>query len=410
MDFDFSAGTFNVNSSNASTQNAYIAKFNNSGALLWAKKIGTSTNYIVDFDVFPNGTILVAGSYINTLDLDPSASGTFNITAISGGNGMYLAKYSSSGDFIDGKNITGTGGLYINSLYMKGNQSVALCGRYLSNNVDFDPSTNTAFLGAVPFIQNSFIAEYDSSMNFLRGIGIPLVSTFNDVVVDNANGTLVSGGFTISSSNQPVTISFNPLNSNGDLQTLNNAKGFLVRYNNAFSLAANDIKLNITPLADKIQVTWEVETTENVHHFEIERSTDGIEFKNIYTQLVSHPMNTKQVFHAMDAQEHSESRYFYRVRQLNQDNSIFYSNVESVEIKNEFAALIFPNPMTDKLTLYLNNPTNKIEVTDATGRVLFSKLQPNTSIEIDTSNWPSGTFFVTSEYKSQKQTQKVIKW
>jgi hypothetical protein len=66
--------------------------------------------------------------------------------------------------------------------------------------------------------------------------------------------------------------------------------------------------------------------------------------------------------------------------------------------------------MTDKLTLYLNNPTNKIEVTDATGRVLFSKLQPNTSIEIDTSNWPSGTFFVTSEYKSQKQTQKVIKW
>ena len=91
-DADFDPGTGTVTLSSAGDTDGYVTRFDNDGNYLSAFKVGsTSEDRIIDAYYNELGTVVIAGFFFGTIDLDPG-SGTSNVT--SNGNGdFFIARY-----------------------------------------------------------------------------------------------------------------------------------------------------------------------------------------------------------------------------------------------------------------------------------------------------------------------------
>jgi len=73
---------------------------------------------------------------------------------------------------------------------------------------------------------------------------------------------------------------------------------------------------------------------------------------------------------------------------------------------------IYPNPNFGQLIIELENDSRQveIEVTDVRGvRVFYQAAQQLAFKTINTSSWPSGTYFVKLKDASQSVVQKIVK-
>ena len=125
----------------------YLLKLNDLGNFEWANSFGNNTNESGrSVHVNDSGFILLAGTYQNTIDLDPSG-GISNVTS-NGGNDVFVVKIDTSGSFVWGKSFGGT-------LYES-------CGEIIS-----DPLGELyivgSFLGTINFNQPNTIYNFTSN-------------------------------------------------------------------------------------------------------------------------------------------------------------------------------------------------------------------------------------------------------
>jgi gliding motility-associated-like protein len=146
-DFDSSTDFIPGSGSNILTpiggKDIYLLSLNsNNGTYNWVDQIGGSTDdYVYDVEINNQGEILMAGSFTGTVDFDPSA-GTYNLSS-SGSEDIYLAKYSSTGAFINALSFGGTSSDRSNSVEVDANDNIYLTGIY-TGTVDFDPGSGTS--------------------------------------------------------------------------------------------------------------------------------------------------------------------------------------------------------------------------------------------------------------------------
>ncbi|MEP0393823.1 MAG: SBBP repeat-containing protein, partial [Nitratireductor sp.] len=106
-DFDPGAGTTNLTS--AGNDDAFIAKYDSDGALVWAKNVGgTSDDYGQSIEVDSSGNSYVTGYFQGTADFDPGA-GTANLTS-AGSSDVFLLKLDSDGNLVSAVAQTPGGG------------------------------------------------------------------------------------------------------------------------------------------------------------------------------------------------------------------------------------------------------------------------------------------------------------
>ena len=129
-DFDLGSGVFNLTS--ASSNDGFLAKYDTSAQLQWVFPLTSSgssncANIIVD----SLGFVYITGAFGGTVDFDPGPS-TFHLSA-SGSADIFVAKYTSSGNFVWAKKMggsSGEGGADIrldqnNNVYVVGNDCQA---------------------------------------------------------------------------------------------------------------------------------------------------------------------------------------------------------------------------------------------------------------------------------------------
>ena len=136
-------------------------------------------------------------------------------------------------------------------------------------------------------------------------------------------------------------------------------------------------------------VTWDVASQSNVSHYEIERSIDGLDNFVSVDKVLSTGDNPDKVTYTYDDYDVLESGvYYYRIKQVEYNNSDDYSEIVSVDrietIKVEDnMAMIYPNPVVNELTLELGvtKPIRELVVNmyDAQGRIT----RRNAIIDID---------------------------
>ncbi|MBK7038419.1 MAG: T9SS type A sorting domain-containing protein [Chitinophagales bacterium] len=156
MDMDPGAGVYNLVS--AGSDDIFCGKYNASGALVWAVKIGgTGTEQNYGFDLDSNGDPFLFGYFQNTVDFNPEA-GTFNLTAgVSGSD--FLLKLNNDGTFNYALLMSS---FYGNYMTIAPDNNIYFTGLFWGT-VDFNPGVGVNNLTAAGFDADCFVLKLNNS-------------------------------------------------------------------------------------------------------------------------------------------------------------------------------------------------------------------------------------------------------
>ena len=210
----------------------YIAKYSSTGSLLFAEAIGnynyyTNSGSVINcLSVIKGGQVIIAGSYNNSLDVDP---GKDSAIIFSPSSSSFISKYDSKGNYLSCINpevyafYYNTGStVTASAVDTKGN--VYVCGTF-NGRFDFDPGPEVYILESLADYRNSmFFAKYTPAGKLIFAKAIITESQFNDITIDkNENIYLTGTAF--------INTDFDPSDSiqtvdNGDTSNRLNSYGF----------------------------------------------------------------------------------------------------------------------------------------------------------------------------------------
>jgi len=200
------SGTMNLDGSttltSAGARDIFISKFNSTGVLQWAKRIGSTgedIGYGITLD--PNGNIILCGYFNSTVDFDPG-TGTSNLTANAPGlSESFVLKLNNSGDFIWAKDFDKSSSLYGDVAYSVETNStgdVFLCGVF-NGTMDSDPGPSVNNLVCLNTNTISgFVIRLTSAGNFTYSKMFTAISANcypYKLAVDGSSNVIVAGWF-----------------------------------------------------------------------------------------------------------------------------------------------------------------------------------------------------------------------
>ena len=223
VDFDAGPGVFNLSSINA--EDAFMAKYDPTGKLIWAKVIGDFRYQAGNaLTVDANGSIYVTGIFFGTTDFDPGP-GVANL--ISAGNeDIFVCKYDNTGNFIWARKFGGPTNDFCNTIKLDAAGNIYING-YFENTADFDPGLgvfNLVSAGATDI----FVCKLNSNGNleWAKRIGGPSADVAFDIDLD-AQNNVYSTGFYF------ATVDFDPGSGVVNLTSAALGDGYIFKLNNA---------------------------------------------------------------------------------------------------------------------------------------------------------------------------------
>ncbi|MGD1702130.1 DUF4347 domain-containing protein [Dapis sp. BLCC M229] len=143
-------------------EDAYIAKFDSSGNLLFAQNIGGSSwdkGWGIATD--SNGNVWATGEFWGSIDIDGDGS---NDLTSNGTVDSYVAKFDSNGNLLFAQNIGGTAGDYGYGIATDSDSNAWVTG-YFKRSIDIDGDGNNDLTSNG--VDDSYVAKFDSNGNFL---------------------------------------------------------------------------------------------------------------------------------------------------------------------------------------------------------------------------------------------------
>ncbi|ANE50588.1 cadherin-like domain-containing protein [Flavisolibacter tropicus] len=222
--------------------------------------------------------------------------------------------------------------------------------------------------------------------------------------IDNRSELDASGTFTFNSNGSfnfspsasflggPISFTYH-VTDNGTPILSSNIATVTLNYP-AKALPVEFISLEANKAFKGVQLTWKVGTEINVVHYEVERSTDGNNYKKIGTVAATQ----NNIYSFTDLQPVNGLAY-YRVRNVDLDGAFKYTTV--VKYKNESSVSLykaFPTTTSTQVTLQHPQVAGKaiITLSSLEGKALRSTIpsQGSVSTQIDLSAYPSGMYLL----------------
>jgi hypothetical protein len=164
----------------------FIAKFNTSGDVIWAKTASSnsSTNGRgVDIDAM--GNVNVTGIFDSTITFDK-----ITLTSVLGPD-IFLVKYNSEGNVVWAKSAGGSGQDIVNSIFTDPIGSSIITGYFQTYPITFDTITLTNNGSS-----NTFITKYDSSGNAIWSKKNSIGSAYSNCIsLDSMGNSYITGFF-----------------------------------------------------------------------------------------------------------------------------------------------------------------------------------------------------------------------
>ncbi|MBL4594514.1 MAG: T9SS type A sorting domain-containing protein, partial [Flavobacteriales bacterium] len=242
------------------------------------------------------------------------------------------------------------------------------------------------------------------------------VTNLNDLIVSRWDGTQWEneGGSTTTGNNIAGTV-----------RSLTNVSGY-----GPFTLGSSSLNnplpvelIDFDAIAneDKVEINWSTVSEINNDYFTIERSKDGVKFKDVMKiEGAGNSSNTRNYFEIDNKPIIGLS--YYRLKQTDFDGSIKYSRIVPVRVygNNEIKLTIYPNPLRagsiPKVSVKGIIPNKKvlILVRDITGKEMFTKViigDDNGSVieGVDQFNkLPAGTYLIIGSSNQKYYSKKLI--
>jgi hypothetical protein len=199
-----SLGSFTINTGGLTMRNLYVAKYNNSGNVIWAHRIAFPIQGILQGDctgIISDGSngLFITGQFIGDL--------IFGIDSINT-NGLqfsFIAKFDTSGNYQWVRTISGSGYVELNGISIDSMSNLYAIGSFRDS--VFSNDTTVSFGN-----NDIFVLKYDSSGNYqwLKHFGSTAVDKGSNIATDVLGNCYITGSFGIN-----ISFDGNMLTSNG---------------------------------------------------------------------------------------------------------------------------------------------------------------------------------------------------
>jgi len=163
---------------------------------------------------------------------------------------------------------------------------------------------------------------------------------------------------------------------------------------------------------------WQTATEINSSYFNVQRSTDGINFIDIgKVNAAGNTSGTENYQYTDDLATliGKPLNLYYRLQEVDKDGNSQFSKVVTLGLNEQASQVtIYPNPAKDFLNIGLGNNSGNvlIDIVDANGTKVFVQqqtVQQNSTININTSNFAAGVYFIQVTVNGLTLQKKFIK-
>ncbi len=172
--------------------------------------------------------------------------------------------------------------------------------------------------------------------------------------------------------------------------------------------------LNFTAINENdeyVSLKWQTGMEENNDHFEILRSTDGMNFSTIATIKAVGNSSTLQSYAATDSKP-ANGLNFYKLKQVDLDGRYTLSSVRSVRFGSGVAPLIYPNPVTDVFTAVSGSELiREIVIYNIQGKAVHFAMGNSTEadMKVNIASLSTGVYFLKVKTDKKVFQYKLIK-
>ena len=141
--------------------------------------------------------------------------------------------------------------------------------------------------------------------------------------------------------------------------------------------AGIDMKLKATAAKNTGEITWQVIKQIKVRRYELEKSSDGVNFS--YVSAMPGSMGKQKIYSIQDKYLFNDMN-FYRLKIVDNKGNYSYSKVTSFDRRNIVAEVkVMPAIANNELYIWLpaNTQVNKASITDAMGRGVIENASVN---------------------------------
>lgn len=166
-----------------------------------------------------------------------------------------------------------------------------------------------------------------------------------------------------------------------------------------------------------VQLQWTTSNEVDMKHFEVERSTDGTNFRKIGQLLAKGDNNITTEYTYLDILAEKGSN-FYRLVIVDKDGNFSYSKVITIGVEKGISLfVVYPNPFGKRVQVKFNSDgpdQATMKIIDNNGKVIATQTDPvqageNRLTIRNVDNLPGGIYYLELITKDKNIRTKLIK-
>lgn len=168
--------------------------------------------------------------------------------------------------------------------------------------------------------------------------------------------------------------------------------------------------------SNQVALTWVTELEVNNDYFEVQKSTDGIEYTTL-TKVNGFKEKYSPTHYSYLDKAPMEGVNYYRIKQVDIDGKYSFSKTELINLASpQFSSYCFPNPITDNLKLGYYIPKDgkiRVSILDVNGKEVWNQIieatKGSAQVELQAAHLRSGFYIIKVQTASQIQTHRILK-
>lgn len=200
--------------------------------------------------------------------------------------------------------------------------------------------------------------------------------------------------------------------------------GYTLSFGGSVSLDCNILPIQLSlfeaeyePNLNVVDLTWVTQTEDNMSHYEVERSVDGMNYEIINRVSAVGNSNMETQYFTVDTDPFAGVNY-YRLNQFDFDGNSKHSEIRAVNVLDDMYDILtlFPNPTTEMTEVIFNSYSKEdavLTLTDATGKTITQEIIPvvkgGNRLNLNMSEQQSGVYVLSIVTKYKIHRTKLIK-
>ena len=165
---------------------------------------------------------------------------------------------------------------------------------------------------------------------------------------------------------------------------------------------------------------WTTANESNTHHFEIQKSIDGVNFETIANKTAAGNSSMDIDYQYNDPIANASGIIYYRIKTLDVDGKYYYSNIVALRLNDAVVKdfSVYPNPFRNNFKMEISSDKVKdvnIRISNAVGQkslertVSLTKGVNTIVLSSEIANLPAGMYLIDIISDQEKQTRKIFK-